>query len=303
MNVSFRQLRAFVTVAESGSFSRASSKLFLTQSALSGLIKDLEQSIDVKLFDRTTRQVNLSTMGEHLLPQAKRVLNELTLFETQAQELTSLEQGQIRMAVSQQFAASAMPIIIAEFCQKYPHIHIQLVDCSVESVLKHLQDNAVDLGIGAERRYEQHIHAELLFELPFFVVVPPMHPLAQQSQVAWSALEHEPLITLTGPFTQKLYADLPQTLAKPILKPQYEVNLLSTALGMTAKNLGITLCLPYAKDWVQQQNLQMRLLVEPVITRRFLLYRQKNRALSPAMQTFVNFLLDYPTSELWGVLP
>lgn len=288
MNLSFRQIRAFVAVAEVDSLSLAAKQLYLTQSALSGLIKELEQSVNAKLFDRTTRQVTLSVMGERLLPQAKRVMNEMRLLE--AESLTNPEQGHVRLAVSQQFAASAMPDIIAQFHAQFPAIQISLMDCSVEAVLKHLQNNEVDLGIGAERTHDGQIEADFLFELPFFVVLPAHHPLTAFEQIRWEQLEQQSLITLTGPFTQKLYGELPNDLAERVLQPSFEVNLLSTALGMTAKGLGITVCLPYASDWVRQQNLQMRPLVEPVIARWFFIYQQANRALSPTVQTFKKFL-------------
>lgn len=293
MNITFRQLRAFVIVAESGSFSRAADKLFLTQSALSGLIKDLENTLSVKLFDRTTRQVSLSSVGEQLLPQAKRVLNELATLEKEVTTLTELEQGEIRLAVSQQFAASTIPSLIAEFYQAYPNINITLVDCSVENVLKHLENREVDLGIGAERGHSDDIQADFLFEMPFFVVLPANHTLVKFKQVTWSQLEHENLISLKGPFSQKIANELPTKLVENVFQPKYQVNLISTALGMTSKNLGLTICLPFAQDWVQQQGLEMRLLTEPIIQRRFYLYRQKNRALSPAVTALSDFIQQY----------
>lgn len=297
MNISFRQLRAFVVVAETGSFSRAADKLFLTQSALSGLIKDLEATVAVKLFDRTTRQVSLSNVGEQLLPQAKRILNELAVFEREVTSLTDLAHGEIRLAVSQQFAASILPLLIAKFYERYPNITITLVDCSVENVLKHLEDREVDLGIGAEREYSEDIQADFLFELPFFVVLPANHALTKENQITWSQLEPENLISLHGPFSQKLASELPPQLVKKVFQPKYQVNLISTALGMTSKNLGVTICLPFATELVEQQGLQMRLLTEPVIPRRFYLYRQKNRALSPAVATLSEFIQQYLTEN------
>lgn len=293
MNITFRQLRAFAVVADCGSFSRAADKLFLTQSALSGLIKDLETTLSVKLFDRTTRQVSLSTVGEQLLPQAKRVLNEIAMLEREVTALTELEQGEIRLAVSQQFAASSIPALIAEFYQRYPNISITLVDCSVENVLNHLQNMEVDLGIGAEREHSEAIEADFLFEMPFFVVLPADHKLTKFDKVTWSQLQHEPLISLYGPFSQKLANELPKTLVDTVFQPKYQVNLMSTALGMTRQNLGLTICLPFAADWVQQQGLSMRLLTQPIIQRRFYLYRQKNRALSPAVMALSDFIVQY----------
>lgn len=293
MNITFRQLRAFVVVADSGSFSRAADTLFLTQSALSGLIKDLETTLNVKLFDRTTRQVSLSSVGEQLLPQAKRVLNELALFEREVTALNELEEGEIRLAVSQQFAASTIPSMIAEFYRLYPNITINLVDCSVENVLKHLQNREVDLGIGAEREHSDDIQADFLFEMPFYVVLPAHHALTTFEQIHWQQLAQEDLIALHGPFSQKIADELPSQLVESVFQPKYQVNLISTALGMTSKNLGLTICLPFAQDWVQQQGLQMRLLTKPVIQRRFYLYRQKNRALSPAVTALSEFIQAY----------
>lgn len=128
MNISIRQLSAFISVADNGSFTRASEQMHLTQSAVSGLIKELESSLGIVLFDRTTRQLSLSVVGHHLLPQARRILNEMQLFENEASSLTSLAQGQVRLAVSQ-FAASSMPAVIAQFAKAYPDISVSLLDC------------------------------------------------------------------------------------------------------------------------------------------------------------------------------
>lgn len=299
MNISFRQIRAFVAVADTGSFSQAAKQLCLTQSALSGVIKEFEQTIDAKLFDRTTRQVTLSAMGERLLPQAKRVLSEINLLEIEASSLNSPEHGQVRLAVSQQFAASAMPTIIAQFREQFPAIDITLLDCSVESVLKHVQNNEVDLGIGAEREHNSDIREDFLFELPFFVVLPEDHPLTLFEEVTWEQLADQSLITLSGPFTQKLYEELPSLLAKRIFQSSYQVNLMSTALGMTANKLGITLCLPFAADQIHQQQLQIRLLTNPTIKRRFCIYQQNYRTLSPAVESFKQFLKTKEFIKFW----
>ncbi|WP_208607809.1 LysR family transcriptional regulator [Rodentibacter myodis] len=77
INISLKQLHAFIAVAHHGSFTEAATHLFLTQSAVSGLIKELETTLAMRLFDRTTRQLQLTLVGEQLLPIAKRTLNEI----------------------------------------------------------------------------------------------------------------------------------------------------------------------------------------------------------------------------------
>ena len=298
MNISIRQLTAFITVADNGSFTRASDQMHLTQSAVSGLIKELESSLGIVLFDRTTRQLSLSAVGRHLLPQARRVLNEMHLFENEASSLTSLAQGQVRLAVSQ-FAASSMPAVIAQFSQTYPDISVSLLDCSAENVLQHIQNIEVDLGVGTELGFmemDDDISTDLLYELPFCVVMPAQHVLAQRSEIVWQDLLETPLITLQGPFIEQVTTELDEAVAAHIQQARYKVNFMSTALEMTRQGFGITLCLPYMPeviDWVSANGLQMRPLAHPVKTRRFFIYQRSSRALAPATVAFKQFLQTY----------
>lgn len=302
MNISIRQLSAFISVADNGSFTRASEQMHLTQSAVSGLIKELEFSLGIVLFDRTTRQLSLSVVGHHLLPQARRILNEMQLFENEASSLTSLAQGQVRLAVSQ-FAASSMPAVIARFAKAYPDISVSLLDCSAENVLEHIQNIEVDLGVGTERGFtepDDDISADLLYQLPFCVVMPDNHALAQKSEVIWQDLVDTPLITLQGPFIEQVTAELDEEIASHIQQARYKVNFMSTALEMTRQGFGITLCLPYMPeviDWVSANGLQMRPLAQPVKMRRFFIYQRSSRALSPASIAFKQFLQTYFASH------
>ena len=298
MNISIRQLTAFIKVADNGSFTRASDQMHLTQSAVSGLIKELESSLGIVLFDRTTRQLSLSAVGRHLLPQARRILNEMQLFENEASSLTSLAQGQVRLAVSQ-FAASSMPAVIAQFSKEYPDISVSLLDCSAENVLEHIQNIEVDLGVGTELGFmdaEDDISADLLYQLPFCVVMPDSHALAQKSEIVWQDLIDTPLITLQGPFIEQVTAELDERISSHIQQARYKVNFMSTALEMTRQGFGITLCLPYMPeviDWVSANGLQMRPLSQPVKMRRFFIYQRSSRALSPASIAFKHFLQRY----------
>lgn len=302
MNISIRQLSAFVSVADNGSFTRASEQMHLTQSAVSGLIKELESSLGIVLFDRTTRQLSLSVVGHNLLPQARRILNEMQLFENEASSLTSLAQGEVRLAVSQ-FAASSMPAVIAQFAKAYPDISVSLLDCSAENVLEHIQNIEVDLGVGTERGFtesEDDISADLLYQLPFCVVMPDNHALAQKTEVIWQDLIDTPLITLQGPFIEQVTAELDEEIASHIQQARYKVNFMSTALEMTRQGFGITLCLPYMPeviDWVSANGLQMRPLAQPVKMRRFFIYQRSSRALSPASIAFKQFLQTYFASH------
>lgn len=298
MNITLRQLRAFVAIAEYKSFTKAADELHLTQSSLSGIIKELEKNLGVQLFDRTTRQLHLSGAGERLLPYAFRVLGELRLLGNELDDLKDFDQGKVRLAVSQQLAASAMPGLIHQFRQAHPNIQVTLLDCSIEEVISRVQSLEADIGIGPERVLTQDVAASALFSADFCLVVPPCHAFADRQWVAWDDID-EPVTTLRGNFTQKLIDELPKEISHRLFRPDYQVNFLSTALGMTQKGFGLTIAMPYAKNWVDQHGLVMIPLASPVISRRFMLYTHKRRSATPAITAFMTFLHAHANS--WSV--
>lgn len=295
MNITFRQLKAFASVARHKSFTKAADELHLTQSSLSGLIKEMERHIDTRLFDRTTRQIQLSDAGERLLPHALRVLHDMQLLGNEIADLKDFHQGKVRIAAPQQLSASAMPDLIREFKLIYPDIQVNLVDCSVEDVVNRVQILDADLGIGPDYPFSADVVASELFFSPFSLVIKPDHPLANRQNLKWADLGDGDIVTLQEPFAKQIAESLPLDTSSRLFRSDYEVNFLSTALGMVKMGLGITVALSYAKAWVQQQDLVMVPISEPVIGRKFLLYKNKRRSVTPAVAAFENFLLKYST--------
>ena len=134
MNITLKQLRAFVAVARSGSFTLAAESLFVTQSALSGLIKELEQVIGLRLFDRSTRRIQLSEVGRSIYPLIDKILDDL---DGVLDEVSNppLRKGLVRVATPQLMASTLLPEVIAAFGEVHPAVEIRLVDCAVESVV------------------------------------------------------------------------------------------------------------------------------------------------------------------------
>lgn len=293
MNITLRQLKAFAMVAQYRSFTKAAEELHLTQSSLSGLIKEMEKNLDLRLFDRTTRQLHLSEAGERLLPYALRILSEIRLLDNEIHDLKDYRQGKVRLAASQQLAASAMPELINRFRQAYPNIQVSLIDCSVEEVISRVQMLEADLGIGPERILTSDVVANELFSSEFCLVVRPEHRLANRKMVQWQELTDEDFIILQGPFTAKLLTELPTLVSNRLFRADYEVNFLSTALGMTQMGLGVTLVMPYARTWVDQHGLLMIPLKDPIVSRKFLLYTHKRRSPTAAVNVFKEFLIKH----------
>lgn len=290
MNVSLRQLRAFVAVARTGSFTAAAESLFVTQSALSGLIRDLEQALGLRLVDRSTRRLNLSDVGRELFPLVEKILLDLDGVLNEVANLKTLKRGSVRVAAPQLMSCTLLPEVVAAFTALHPGIRIGLLDSPVENVAARVLSGEVDLGIGPERDPNPHVAATMLFDLPFMAVVPADHVLARRAKVRWADLAGYPLISLGGPFAERLAADLHA--AARDLSVESKVSFMSTALSMVSAGMGITVCIPYAGSLVRLYKLVMRPLVDPIVTRRFFVLCRSDRSLSPAAQAFRAFLFE-----------
>ena len=301
MSPSLRQMRAFVALAKTGSFTLAAEYLHVTQSALSGLIKELESVLGVRVVERSTRKTQLSEIGRELYPLFEKMLEDLDGAMAGIAQRKALKTGMVRVAAPQMMACTLLPEVIAAYRQAHPDVQLRLVDCPVENVSARVFSGEVDFGIGPERDPTAEIAAQVLFEMPFVLVFPEQHPLQRKERVTWADVADYPFISLQGQFTERLLRDMHGSLRDLSLHPYNEVTFMTTALAMVSANLGITACLPYAEPMVKLYRLQMSTLHEPELTRRFFAYTKTGRSLSPAAHSFMAFLFRFVETHEWNV--
>ena len=290
LHVTLRQLRAFLAVARTGSFTLAAESLYITQSTLSGLVKELEQALGEQLFDRSTRRVHLTAIGESLQPLLDGVIHDLDSMLTHVSDHRNLQTGIVRVAASQLLAATLMPELIAAYQAEFPSIQVRLMDTPVESVMARVFAGEAELGIGPEREPNSDITSTRLFDGPFMAVLPPGHALARRRRLRWADVMTHPIITLQGQFTDRLGQDLRAAAPNLRFAPAAEVSYLTTALSMVRSGLGVGLCIPYAASLVDGYGLQMRPLTDPEVRRSFEVFTRRDRSLSPAARSFLDFI-------------
>jgi DNA-binding transcriptional LysR family regulator len=208
MNPTLRQMRAFVALAKTGNFTLAAQYMHVTQSALSGLIKELEQTLGVRVVDRSTRRIALTETGNELYPLFSQMIDDLDRALANIADQAQLRKGIVRVAVPQLMACTLLPQVIAAWRERYPDIGVSLSDSPVEAVTTRVLSGETDFGIGPERDSAPQLEARELMEMPFEAVVPPDHPLAKRRRIGWSDLAPYPLIMLRGQFTERLLADM-----------------------------------------------------------------------------------------------
>ena len=293
MNPTLRQMRAFVALAKTGNFTAAAQTLHVTQSALSGLIKELEQTLGARVVDRSTRRIVLTEIGRELFPLFSQMIDDLDGALANVADHTQLRKGVVRLAAPQLMCCTLVPEAVAAYRAAHPDIDVRVADSAVENVIARVLSGESDFGIGPERESMPQLEARELFEMPFSLVFPQGHPLEATERVTWQDVARYPFIALQGQFTERLLADMQALLREVQLKPANEVAFMTTALAMVSAGLGITVCLPYAEPLARLHRLHMRVLEEPRLTRRFFVYTRAGRSLSPAAESFIDFLFPY----------
>lgn len=293
MNPTLRQMRAFVALAKSGNFTLAAQKLHITQSALSGLIKELEQTLGARVVDRSTRRIDLTDIGRELFPLFSQMIDDLDGALANVADHTRLKKGIVRIAAPQLMACTLLPQVIAAWRARHPSVEVRLGDTEVEGVIARVLSGEADFGIGPERAPPPPLERRQLFEMPFAAVFPRGHALGALARVTWTDLARHPFISLQGQFTERLLDDMHAAKRAPTVTPAHEVTFMTTALAMVQAGLGVTVCLPYAAPLATQFGLALRALEEPVLARRFFVYTRPGRSLSPAAQAFIDFLFDH----------
>jgi DNA-binding transcriptional LysR family regulator len=293
MNMTLRQLRAFVAVADRGSFTGASRQLHLTQSALSVLVRQLERELGVRLFDRSTRHVSLAEPGRDFYPFALRVLNELDHAVTSVGNLRDKKKGLLRLAAPQLMACTLIPPVIAGFTAAFPDVDVKLYDTPPDQMLGAVTAGQVEVAVGPDGDAEQALEKRPLLRDRHWLICRADHPLTRKRKVRWADLAGSPFIAPTRDFMSRLQLQLDQPARGLRIVPAHEVGYMTTAMGMVAAGLGVTACPSYSAPLAKAYGLAMRLLVEPQFYREVCIYSVAKKSLSPAAEAFVEFIQGY----------
>jgi len=283
MNYSIKQLKTFVAVSQFGSFSRAGQAIGLSQSAVSHSIKELEALLGVKLLDRTTREVVLTAAGQRLSQRVEPLLEEMQAALLDTQRYGLRRSGSVRIAASQTLSANLMPQCLAASEQQYPDIQIKLRDRAQHQVLQSIRHAEVDFGIVVDPGQAADLECEPILYEPFLLLCRKDHPLAQQTQVPWSALDGNQLVLQDYDSGSRPLIDRALEQQGIIAKVVQEIGHPATLFPMVSAGIGISVLPALALPLPEGGLLTVRLLV-PEVKRALMLARRKNRSLSPAAE-------------------
>jgi DNA-binding transcriptional LysR family regulator len=188
MNVTLRQLHAFHAVSRLGSFVAAAKVLHVTPSALSNLVRELEDSLGFRLLERTTRRVELSEAGASYYESVERVLRAINDAKLRAEDLKSELTSTVRIAATQLVCWAVLPELLSAFRMQEPNVRVLVTDAKRSEIESLLKDQQVDLGILAGVHGNHELQTEVVLTADTCLACNPAHPLARNQRVSWTEL-------------------------------------------------------------------------------------------------------------------
>ena len=220
-------LTAFLAVAESGSFSTAAERLFLTQPAVSKRIAQLEQQLGTRLFDRVGRRIRLTEAGEALLPRARQVLLDLEDMSRAISNLTGTVSGTLRIGTSHHIGLHRLPPVLRRFSREYPDVKLDIHFIDSEEAWEAVLHGDLEMGVVTlPPQPDPRLHSEAVWQDPLVFMAAPEHPLAR--------LESVPLETLTG---YSAILPSPVTFTRRIVESLFEEQALTLNISMSTNYL------------------------------------------------------------------
>jgi len=291
MNFDLSDLRAFVSVADLQSFRAAADALHLSQPALSRRVDKLEQALGFRLFERTTRKVELNAMGRAFLPRARHVLGELESALLGMVDLSDRIRGLVTVACIPSAVDNFVAGVVRDFHQRYPGIRVRLLDQSAPDILLSVARAEADFGITYLGTQEPDLEFEALVVEPFVLACRPDHPLAGKRQVRWAELAEYECVVLAPGSGNRLLMD--QGLADVAAQPRWtcEVQHVPAQLSLIAAGVGVGAVPKLSLSGGAGASLVGVPLVEPALMRRVGIVRRRGRTLAGGVLAFHDALV------------
>jgi DNA-binding transcriptional LysR family regulator len=293
MNISTRQLKAFVSAARHRSFSRAADEVFMTQSGLSVLIRELEAQIGFRLFNRTTRQVSLTEYGSRFLAAATQHLGGLEGVIAEITQASTEASRWISVGAPPLTCAHFLPEAIAQFRKKEPAFRIRLFDGDLPTVAAMVRAGELDIGLGMYIKPLPELAATPLMSLPLDAVWPAPAQPARRKTAKWIDLSQQTLIGL--PLDNPLQQLISKTLqAVHHRRPaDIVVNYLETEIGLVEAGEGVTVVPGWARQVCRNRNVVVTQLVDPIVDVTLYQIHARSRKVGSGVTRFMEFLTHY----------
>jgi len=297
MNVTTRQLQAFLAIARLGSFTRAAEEIFVTQAGLSLMLKDLEVQVGARLFDRTTRSVRLTPAGESLLPTARRMMADWESATSNVGRLAADAEQRVSLAATPLIASSVLPLWLQAFREKHPAIRVSVSDLDRRNILQGIETGELDVGLGAFFRPATGIDRQLLARFDMVLVRGKARDDSTRGQgfengrkLKWSALDDRELVVLPNENPIQKLVDTQLRAQEITTRRTAALQNIQAMISMVEAGHGVAALPGFVVPACTRYDVVVHKLVEPVAPIEFFAVTMKGRLKTALVSDLVHAL-------------
>ena len=289
-----RQLKYFLAVAEELHFGKAARRMNISQPPLSQQIKQLEDELGAKLFERTSRSVSLTPEGDFFMKEAKSVLEKLDRAGETVKAMARGEEGQLAIGFVVIINQTHLPEVIRDFRSRSPNVRLELKEMSTNSQLSGLSNG--DLDIGFIRSYGHNLNGfrtKTYLKENYVLALPDHHPLAGKSEIRLSDLTDDSLIMFNREYQPDLFDSIIKKFTDAGVKPRMiqETNRRLTAIALVAAGMGVS-PVPESTKRLGREGVVYLPIADPLPAIEVIAVWPENRS-SRALESFVQVLEEH----------
>ena len=259
------QLKYFVSVAESGSFSEAAEIMFSAQSTVSKQIASLEKELNVQLFDRSKRKVALTVYGEVFLTHARKIIDNYNSMIKEIASISTQDNSKAIIRATTAMLPYNIISIVASFKKECEWADIHVEEFESEDILKMLKDNECDLAFFRVGKFDEDAYEKLpILTEKFVAILPANHPLAKESSISLAQLSNENFIFCrqnTGLHRNSVSACHTMGFNPNIIATS---NHASNIFEMVAMNMGVSLLLKRGAEYAMTDHFADKVSIVPL---------------------------------------
>jgi len=276
-NLSAREMLAVKTIADYGSFNAAAITLNISQPVLTRTIQRVEAQLGITLFDRNTRNVEITEAGKEFVALCERVLNDMQIYMQAIRQRSDQKRGQVVISSVMSVACTVLPKIIARYKKAYPRVDLYVYEGVHGNVIENVRSSVADFGLTYLDDISSMFEEKPLSTEAFHVVLSRKHPLEKRKQVAWEALKNEQLISLPPDSRTRRLIDATATTSGFQLKHNITVTQFTSMMQFVADGVGIAIVPEGSLAGALNIGLATRPLVQPKVSRVLGLVTLKER--------------------------
>ncbi len=284
MDVTFKQLRAFVVLAEELNFSKAAERLHITPPTLTAAIKSLEETLELRLFDRTTRAVKLTAQSSHFLSVAERLIEDLERAIAAIDEQVNLQAGSVAVSGAASFLSYVLIPVVTQLSATHPAIRVRLAEAGTTTVIEDVLNGDADFGVTTLPVQHPKLDSTRILSDRVSIACNRRHPLALSLEpISLKKLEKHVFIGLTKNNGLRQVIERDQRLPEICRRPSYEVSVVHLIKPLLTADVGVALLPELALQAIADNDI-VHIPLKASMWRHLHLVTYRGRSLTPAAE-------------------